>query len=446
MNLPKAIAFCALATLLGGASLLATGIAESTRQATAKQNGLTKIPHDSEFVRSLLDARLDDRTEALERTFWLLAAANRAADAENLNRFFVDCNLRRLLAEDDACRRETVSSAIAQGAALPERDGALFVPKDIEAELARTLSFFWPDEALLRAGAGEQNWPRLRYDRAGVLRYSDPDGAYVFVAARNQGPWAISSWRVRLILQRTDANPLELECDSNNPFPFRNGSLAIGMQGAAHCNVLGREPVEQMIAALRDAGDATFPQATFAQFVLRDPYVRVTDDGPVGAARFKVEPMDRLPIGGLTRSIVGLPHELAALDCNRLANCPSLFASAAVRFAAFFDARLKLVPALLGALLGLAIGGLARRSLTIGGAFAGVFVLLAIVGIGLLFGMVSQGSGDKGFPLLGIAMLIDGAGVGFGLGLPAFFVALLLMKTVRARSAQAVGPTEQPAA
>jgi hypothetical protein len=442
VNLPKAIAFCALATLLGGASLLATGIAESTRQATAKQSGLTKIPHDSELVRSLLDAHLDDRTEALERTLWLLAAADRAADAENLNRFFVDCNLRRLLAEDDACRRETVRSAIARGAALPERDGALSIPRDVEAELAQELSLSWPDEALLRASAGEQNWPRLRYDGAGVLRYSDPDGAYVFVAARNLGPWGISSWRIRLILQRSDAKPLQLECDSNNPFPFHDGSLAIGAQGAAHCNVLGSEPVEQVIGALRDAGDAPFPQATFAQLALRDPYVRVTD---VGAARFKVEPMDRLPIGSLTRSIAGLPHELAALDCNRLASCPSLFASAAVRFAAFFDARLKLVPALLGALLGLAIGGLARRSLTIGGAFAGVFVLLAIVGIALLFGMVSQGSGEKGFPLLGIAMLIYGAGVGFGLGLPAFFIALLLMKTVRARSAQAVGPTEQPA-
>ena len=431
MNLPRILGLCALAAFIVGAILLVTGLNESSQRAIEKQNGLTKIPHDSEFVRALLGSKLEDDEATFARVSWLLGAAGRSDEAVSLRRFFADCNLRRFVEEDDACRRETVSSAIAKGAALSDRSQPLAVPRSVEARLLQAFSLFWPDEASLRANVGERDWPRYRYEGAGVLRHVDPDGAYVVVAARKQGPWEVQTWLARVVLQRAGGAPIKIECGSDYPLPFRDRSIAVGAEAVSSCNILGRESLEQAVAALRETAAGAAPQLNVAWLALSNPSVRVTDEGPGASPRFKVEPVGRGPIGGLRTGFAGLPHELAAVDCHRLATCPSVYEAMAVPFAEFFGRHLLILPALIGALLGLAIGGLVRRSLTFGGAFAALLVVGAIVGIGLLFNSASQGGGERGFALMGIAVLMYGAGVGFALGLPAFFIGLLLMRALR---------------
>ena len=339
MNLPRTLALCALATLIVGAILLITGVDESGQRAVEKQNGLTKIPHDSELVRSLLDAPLEDDEDAVDRTSWLLAAADRSNEAVSLNRFVVDCNVRRFVGEDDACHRETVSSAITKGAALTGQPGARAAPPNVEARLAQTLSLSWPGEALLRATVDPRNLQRFRFDGAGVLRYVEPPEANVVIAVRNQGPWEVAAWGVRIALSRAGGAPIKFQCDSDRVLPlYRGGSLAVGAQAVAQCYVLSRESQEQATAALLENAAGAGPQAYFGEMTLRNPSVRVTDEGPAASPRFKVEPMGQRPVGGLRRSLADLPHELAAMDCNNIAHCPSAFADIAIRFNIFRNA------------------------------------------------------------------------------------------------------------
>jgi hypothetical protein len=92
-----------------------------------------------------------------------------------------------------------------------------------------------------------------------------------------------------------------------------------------------------------------------------------------------------------------------------------------------------LLPPLFGILVGLIIGGFARRSLALGGAFAGLLLAGTAAGIGWLFMSASSQGGENGFALMGVAALTSGAIVSFVLGLPAFFLTLALTKVVRAR-------------
>src|SRR5512147_2624813 len=118
MLLLRAIGLCALAVLLAGASLLATGLNETARRGMERQNGMWSIPGDSEFVRSTLASPLADDFRAVSRAAEILAKAGRDSDADPLRTYYVHCNAQRLLGTDDACTRETVASAIEKGRAL----------------------------------------------------------------------------------------------------------------------------------------------------------------------------------------------------------------------------------------------------------------------------------------------------------------------------------------
>ena len=389
-------------------------------------------------MRSILDSRVTDDLYAVSRAAWILNAASRREDAEGLKRFFVRCNVERLITTDDACRKETIATAIAKGRALPrQRDDALPAPPDLALKLEQTLSLFVPDADRLRAATDERNWRRYRIDGRGVVRYDSPAGAHLFIAARNRSAWEIANVHAVLTLPMPSGATVDLACGPRNPFPFETRTMPTSADATLHCDQRYDWPLEDVIAALHAIPEPDAPPARIVRFDLRNPYATVADSGAGAAPRFTAAPMPRLFIEARDESITmgegHLPAELAAMDCHTLETCSSPLEALAMTLAAPFGAHALLLPPLFGILVGLIIGGFARRSLALGGAFAGLLLAGTAAGIGWLFMSVSSQGGENGFALMGVAALTYGAIVSFVLGLPAFFLTLGLTKVVRAR-------------
>jgi hypothetical protein len=435
VRLPRTLAIFALAILVASVVLLIAGFNESNARQNSDR-GITSLPHDSPYVLSILDGRVDDRFNEVNAAAWTLRAAGRPEEAQALFRFFVDCNAQRLIANDGACRDETVRGAIAKGRVPnPRLDQSWPVPSAIEPAVARALSFRLPDEALLLASASENSWGNRRFDSPGVVRYSNPEGAHLFVAAQNGSPWVIARFQARLVLDLESGSTVELACDSDNPFPFATRAIAPQEQSTAHCRPPNGTPLEALIAAFRALPDDGVPPVRVTQFELHNPYVRIVSGGDPSAPEFTVTPHGTLWRDARDQETmmreVQLPRELAALDCAERGDCRSRFGSIALELSELIFGHLAVVPIWFGALLGMVLGGFVRSSLKVGAALSIALVAVGAVGAVWLFSSASSGRGDNGFALMGAGAIIFGGGFVLAFALPAFFAALLLMRLFR---------------
>jgi hypothetical protein len=432
MQLPKMLAICALALIAASIVLLIVAFGESNAQV--RDSASVEIGRDSQLVKSMLGERVGDRFTEVNATAWTLRAAGRAEEAEHFQRFVVHCNAQRLITSDRACRDETVRSAIDKGAALgPGFDEPRPVPSEIQSAVARGLSFRLPDESFLRASISARVWRDMRFDSPGVVRYGDAGDAYVFVAAKNGTPWAIGRFRALLVLDLPDESTVELVCDSDNPIPIARRAIQRNEETMATCTPPAGVPPEEIVAALRaQPGDALRVQTT--QFDLRDPFVRVLVRGEPSAPELSISPHTTMFQDARDEQAIQyemrLPRQLRAIDCATRGGCRSPLVTIAVRFSNVFDQYLLLLPILFGGLMGVAVGGFVRRSLRVGGVLAASLGLAVAAGVAWLFATASGGSGDRGFALMGAAAITVGVGAALLVGLPAFFGALLLMRTL----------------
>jgi hypothetical protein len=349
-----------------------------------------------------------------------------------------------VLGRDDACRSETVAGAAAKGAALPKRPAEPTpAAAETDADLARALSFFLPGEDTLRDATGENTWRNNRYEAPGVVVYGSPvDGAYLFIAARNAGSRAIVNLEARFALALPNGARLDLECGPRNPYPFSTRRLTAGAAAPIACRQPDGVPVADLVAAMR-AANAAAPAVRIVGFELRDPAAAVVARGDAAAPRFAIGPSETLGREGRDFDPAAppksLPAELADMDCATLATCPTPYQALAMAVERPFDLHPLLLAPTIGVLLGLVVGGFARRAFTWGGVLAALLVLIAAVGIAMLFQSVSSGGGENGFALMAIAALMAGALLGFGAGLPAFFVTIALLALLRRRLEPAAG-------
>jgi hypothetical protein len=209
-------------------------------------------------------------------------------------------------------------------------------------------------------------------------------------------------------------------------------------EAIAYCRPPDDVPFEQVAAAIHAAGPDSALPASVPRFDLHNPYVRVRDGGERASPRFTLEPIVRLIYEGrepemATRELE-LSRELAAMDCARLATCPGALRSLALWMFRPFDEHPLVLPPLLGALLGMIFGGYARRrSLAYGSASVGL--LLAAAAVGLVWLISTADGNDAGFVLMGAMVLISAAGGALAWALPAFFVALLLVRALHEKPA-----------
>jgi hypothetical protein len=431
----RTLATLALAILVASIVLLIAGFNESNARQRSER-GITSLSHDSPYVQSILDGPVDDGFNEVNAAAWSLRAADRPQEAEALLRFFVDCNAQRLIANDGACRNETVRGAIAKGRIPNARSGESWpVPSAIAPAVTRALSFRLPDEALLHASASENAWRRLRFDSPGVVRYSNPEGAHLFVAAHNGSPWVIARFQARLVLDLEGGSSVELACDSDNPFPFATRAIAPQEEIAAHCLPPNGAPLEALIAAFRALPDDGAPAVRVTRYELHDPYVRIVSGGAASAAEFRIAPhytlwRDARDSETMMRE-AQLPRELAALDCAQRSDCRSRFGPIALDVAERLFAHLAVVPIWFGALLGMVLGGFVRSSLKVGAALSIALVAVAAAGAVWLLSSASSGGGDNGFALMGAGAIVFGGGFVLVCALPAFFAALFLMRLLR---------------
>src|SRR5512147_1126068 len=143
MHLLRILGLCALVALGFGSSLFLTGFNETSRRMMDRQNPRS-IPSDSAFVRSTLAGPLADDHAGVTKAVEILRLAGREADVTALETFVGDCNVRRLLGSDEACRQETIAAAIDKGAALRRPAQPVPAPPDLEARLADAVTFFVP--------------------------------------------------------------------------------------------------------------------------------------------------------------------------------------------------------------------------------------------------------------------------------------------------------------
>jgi hypothetical protein len=441
MNLPRALALTALGVLIIGSHLAITGFDESARRISEQQSGLRSISADSEFVRALLATPVMDDLADVSRTVEILRIAGREADAQALQRFFESCNVERMLGTDDACRSATVDAAIAAGRTAPRQPAdPAPAPSGLEAQLAAAWTFGMPDESRLRSATDPNTLRLVHYDSPGVLRYETPaNGAYLFIVARNRSPWRVTTVDARLALQRADRSALELECSSARTYPFYGPAAAPGGDTLAACKRPDNMSVDELLAAVRAIVDPSAPSARPTRFYTENPYTEVVDRGTAVSPRFTIAPIRSIFFKGIDRnarrSEKPTPLELLAIDCHRLATCPTAYQSFAMTFVHPLEAHLIALPVIVGILLGVIVGGLFRRAFTIGGVFAGLAVMIATVGIAYLFRSASAGSGEHGFALLAVGSLAVGSLFAFLLGLPAFFLMVALMRTLHGRNA-----------
>jgi hypothetical protein len=437
----RILGFVALVALAGGVSLLMTGFNESSRRAIEQQSGYQSIPADSAFMRSVLAAPLSDDLVEAKRASWLLTLAGRSTDADDLERFFSDCSARRVLGEDDACRHETVASAIDKGAASRGPTKPVGAPAALEARLADSVSFLLPDESLLRASASEDTWRQHVYDGPGVVRFQSSNGAYLFIAARNRSDWTIREIRAELTLRLPHGKSRNVRCDSQFLYPFFTATMAPGGTMLARCQTPDGVPLDDVVAAVR-AMPPDAPAVQISELELKDPYATIVHHGVTARPRFTVAPLSFFNAVDRTInvSLAEVRQSLRDKDCHELGTCATAWQAFAMSASAPFIDQPVLIPPLLGVLLGIIVGGFVRRSFVVGSAFAGLLVLVAIGGIVYLFQSVSSQAGEKGFALMAVGALTFGIGTAFVMGLPTFFVTLVLMRALRARLAREPAP------
>ena len=444
MRLLRIIGLCALVALCVGTSLFITGFNEESRRAMERQNPRS-IPSDSPFVRSTLARPLADDYPGVTNVVEILRLAGHDDDVTALQAFVDDCNVRRLLGSDDACRQETIATAIDKSAVLRNPAPPVPASPDLEARLADAVSFFVPDEKALRANVDDYNGRLVRYEGPGVVRYDTrTEETYLFIAARNRSDWTIRTVAGVLTLRLPGGSSIELECSSHNPNPFSWRAMRPGGETTAACKRPDNVPLPDLVAAMQGIPPEA-PSVRVTRLEISNPYVAVVDRGASANPRFTLAAAS-IPAfednDQINADAFALYKRIREMDCHEFGNCPATYKALAISVADPFSRQPLLLPPVIGVLLGMIVGGLVRRSWGCGGAVAGLLVLLAVGGLALLYQQLASGSGEsRGYGLMAFGALSFGAGVAFLVGLPAFFLTIALMRGLRSWLEPAVRPT-----
>jgi hypothetical protein len=421
--LRRAIALLALASLVLSADLLMTG----SRYAHERQIGAHRIPPESDYVRSVYDQQVGTDAKALLRAMQILSRAGQVEQSSLLERFFGYCSIKRFLGEDVSCSGLTVRSAVNRAAGLAPSD-KWPVDGPLEAKLAEALSFSLASEELLRQSTGALTWKGLSYEGPGILRYESPvHGAHLYLAARNRSAWELLGFRIRLQLRA----PLEIKCSSWMPFPFYWPAAFVPQSEAlAYCEPPAGFSVEDLVAAVHEARQQDSLSVWVEEFTLKDPNVRVVDNGKSPVHRFTLNLAHNLSVVQKDRQSIDeqLSRELADVSCSRTATCPSAFESVSVALLDFFNQHipLPLIPVVIGLLMGVGLGGLFRKAFLLAGILAAVAVACIIGWFTFEFHAINTSGGEKGFALLGMGELLFLSANGWVLWFVAMLVGVLL--------------------
>jgi len=90
---------------------------------------------------------------------------------------------------------------------------------------------------------------------------------------------------------------------------------------------------------------------------------------------------------------------------------------------------LLVLPIVFGVLLGVVVGGYARRPVRTGAAIMGLFAFMIVLLVAVMIGMAAQAGGD-GFVLFGTVGIAIGAVITLVVVLPSFVIALAAMKSL----------------
>ena len=403
MNLMlRLLAILAILVLLVAVPNLMSGLGEAAKQDTRARVGVREIPRDSELVRSLMAEPLPDALGGVNRVYWLLYAAGRSDEAQALQTFVGACNVLRLVAHDDACRRETVATAVLKGRGMPSRTKAEPVPTEIASNLERALTFGLPEREDFRAITDETSWQTLTYERSGIV-HSRMAATYFFIAARNTSPWQLGEVQALVSLRLADGSHVELKCSTRNPFPFSSPPVQSGKLAVAHCAPPEGASIDALSEAWRGVSDASCNGIHWVQLDQQNPYVRVQRRGAGPESSLEIVPIVNL-LHELRDRAMGeeearLGHELGVLDCAKINTCPPASLAAAVAFSRPFSANPLLLPVSAALLLGIAVGGLFRRPLRAGVVVAGVLVAGAALTLAWAGHAVGPHGSDRGLAL-----------------------------------------------
>ncbi len=427
-----------LSALIGGAHMFVTGSGEADRQRMEQSIGRTSIPADSSVVRAVYDQPVGTDSAALARAMQILGYADKWDQARLLARFFSYCGVQRLLGEGDACSRETVRTAVGKVTGLsPNTQWP--VESELETKLTQALSVSLADEEVMRRSTSELQWRRLSYDSPGILRYDSPtNGAYIFIAARNNSAWEITGFSTRVRLQLAGAATFELKCRSWVPFPFSwPEPLGPGKAAVGYCERPDTIKLDDLLAAVHDAQRSPL-SVWVEEFAVKDPLVRVIDLGAAPTHSYAVRLVGDLPApsrsAGAPSPSMQVARELATVDCSQTGTCPSAYQKASLSVFNFLQHNLPLIPAIVGLLLGIGVGAMFRRSLLTGGLLSAAMLACIIGGLAYLFHRIDSGGGEKGFALMGMVGLTQVAAIGFVIWLPALFAGVLLARFLWARA------------
>ena len=180
------------------------------------------------------------------------------------------------------------------------------------------------------------------------------------------------------------------------------------------------------------------------EFELKNPYVRVTVAGEGTLHRLTLHSVATAEFAqdSVLPSVSSeLQRELKQVSCAKIGSCLSPVQSASLALHDFFQRNYVLMPLLVGALMGIGIGGFFARSLLWGGIIAAVFGICTIGGIALAFraaGSLPPGEsrGWAEWGTMGIAVVAIGALL---LWIPGLFLGLLLTKWLRASARVSAG-------
>lgn len=434
---PRVLGLAAWAILAIGIGMFATGRQQAARRFLAQSVGPAAplhLPAESDYVRQLYGQPLGDRFETIARAAQILHLAGQPEKAQLLTRFFAYCNVERLLGQDDACKRETVRSAVDKAGRLA-LDAAWSADPELTSRLEHLLSFSFASEQQMHDGFPRFVWNNIHYIAPGVVRYDYGNQLFVLLAVQNRGPWEIVRFRAMAAL--SGDHRIGLECDSN-PSPFYwSHPFTPGTQEIRICSLLEVTTSEALVAAVHRAQLEGPPNVQLDGLELKNPYVWITDAAGDGISRFTLHPVDfigEMPNAEFPYShSADLQRELEHTRCESTDTCPSRGQVASLAFYDFFQRRLPLLPFLVGLLMGVGIGGGLVASFRLAGIVTAV-VAVGIAGtIALAFHTAANGppGESRGWALFGLLHLSVYAIGALLLWIPGLFLGFALAKWVR---------------
>jgi hypothetical protein len=434
-RVPRLFGLAAWAILALGVGMYLTGSRLAAQRFMTQATGPSSLPAQSEYVSEVYGQRLSNDAEMIIKATQILDLAQQRQESKQLIRFFAYCNVQRFLGQDDACTRETVRSALDQADGLAA-EAQWPVENTLASSLNQTLSFSFATERQMRDGINAPGfWQYHRYDSPGILSYDNGAHAFMLLAVRNQARWEVARFRAWLTLPANP--PIELKCDWN-PFPFQwRHPLTPNIEVIRVCPQPEGLKLADLLTAVRQAQPDS-PSVRLEEFELKNPYVRVTITGQGDLRRLTLHPVADFTTEFAPDSVPSsvskdVQAELKQVNCAKIGSCYARGQSVSLALYAFFQKNYALLPLLVGALMGIGIGGLFARTLLWGGIVAAVISICTIGGVVFVFqeaGSRAPGEsrawaewGAMGIGVLAIRTLL--------LWIPGLFLGVLLTKWLR---------------